>query len=168
MRRSTIHSVLFAAVLIAGALLAERFGLHLLPELDGPVRIVDGDSLEVGGERVRLEGIDAPELDQRCGLAAKDWACGTSARAALRKAVGRDAVTCRPVGTDRYGRSVSVCEAGGRDLGAAMVGEGLAVATGFAYAREQEEARRAKRGLWSGPFEEPASWRARKGWRGVE
>lgn len=160
-RRSTIHSVLFAAVLIAVALAAERFGGWLMPALTGAVRIADGDSLELGGERVRLEGIDAPELHQDCGDGGKRWACGRTAREALRKLAAAGAVSCRPVDTDRYGRSVSVCEAGGADLGRQMVAQGLAIATGLAYAREEEAARKARRGIWAGPFEEPASWRAR-------
>jgi endonuclease YncB( thermonuclease family) len=161
LRRSTINSVLVAAVLVAGALITERFAGWLVPAVTGTMHIVDGDSFELGGERVRLDGIDAPELHQDCGGASKPWPCGRAAREALRKAASAGAVSCRPIDTDVYGRSVSVCEAGGADLAKAMVVQGLAVSTGLAYAREQGEARRAKRGIWAGPFEEPASWRAR-------
>lgn len=161
MRRSTMVSVLVAAVLVAGALIVERFAGWLLPALTGAIHIADGDSFELGGERVRLDGIDALELHQSCGAASKTWPCGRAARDALRKAASAGAVSCRPIGTDVYGRSLSVCEAAGVDLAGAMVAQGLAVATGLAYAREETEARRAKRGIWAGPFEMPASWRAR-------
>lgn len=160
-RPSTWHSVLVALVLVVAALVIER----VVPPLDGAVRVADGDSFELGGERVRLEGIDAPELHQSCGRPEAQWACGERARAAMQKVVadaGKNGVTCRPVDGDRYGRAVSVCEAAGRDLGALMVSEGWAVATAFAYRDEEAAARVAKRGIWSGPFEMPADFRARE------
>ena len=156
-RRSTWVAVLIALAMIALALIAERF----VPPLDGAVRVADGDSFELGGTRVRLEGIDAPELHQSCGAPDATWPCGERARAAMQQAVA-DGVTCRPVDDDRYGRAVSICEAGGRDLGARMVGEGWAVATSFAYRSEEAAARAAGRGIWSGPFEMPADFRARQ------
>lgn len=156
-RSGTIRSVLVALAMIALALALERF----VPALTGAVRVADGDSLELGGERIRLEGIDAPELAQSCGPPERLWPCGKAARAALRKAIGQVPVACRPVSTDRYERSVSTCEAGGRDLGRVMVEQGLAVATGLAYLRAEGQAKAARRGLWSGPFEPPADFRAR-------
>lgn len=161
LRRSTINSVLVAAVLIAIALVAERFGGWLMPALTGTIHVVDGDSFELGDERIRLDGIDAPELHQDCGTQGKQWPCGRAAREGLRKAARAGAVSCRPIGTDVYGRSLSICEAAGVDLAKSQIQQGLAVATDLAYAREETEARRAKRGIWAGPFEQPASWRAR-------
>jgi len=160
--------VIVAVVLVGVALVAERF----VPPLIGAVRVADGDSIEVGGERVRLAGIDAPELHQSCGEQGREWPCGQQARAALQKLVdegeargnaqegGEGGVSCRPVDEDRYGRSVAVCSLDGRDLGAAMVQQGWAVATD-GYGSEEREARAAGRGIWAGPFERPADWRAR-------
>ncbi|MFD2141753.1 thermonuclease family protein [Ancylobacter oerskovii] len=160
-RRSTWVAVLIALAMIGLALIAERF----VPPLDGAVRVADGDSFEIGGERVRLEGIDAPELHQSCGPPEAPWPCGERAKQAMQRAVadaGKDGVSCRPVDGDRYGRSVSICEAGGRDLGARMVEEGWAVATSFAYRGGEAAARAARRGIWAGPFEMPADFRARQ------
>ncbi|WP_312893217.1 thermonuclease family protein [Ancylobacter sonchi] len=160
-RPSTWHAVLVAAVMIVAALVIERF----VPPLDGAMRVADGDSFELGGTRVRLEGIDAPELHQNCGAPGASWPCGQRAKQAMQQAVaeaGKDGVTCRPVDGDRYGRSVSICQAGGRDLGALMVEQGWAVATSFAYRGEEAAARAAGRGIWSGPFEMPADFRARQ------
>ncbi len=154
-RASTIGSLLVAAGLVAVALVLER----LVPPLHGAVRVVDGDSLELDGERIRLDGIDAPELRQSCGPPSAAWACGLKAREALRRAAEAGGVSCRPLDGDRYGRTVAVCRAGEADLGRAMVEAGLAVATGLAYAPEEAAARAARRGLWSGPFETPAAWR---------
>ncbi|QFR31831.1 thermonuclease family protein [Ancylobacter sp. TS-1] len=155
-RPSTLGSVLVALALVALALVAERF----VPALTGAVRVADGDSLEVGGERVRLDGIDAPELHQSCGEGAKAWPCGERARAALEALVARGTVSCRPVDEDRYSRAVSVCTVDGADIGARLVEQGWAVALGLAYRAEERDARAAKRGIWSGPFERPADWRA--------
>lgn len=162
-RASTIRGVLVALAMIAAALVLERY----MPALTGTVRVADGDSLELGGTRIRLDGIDAPELDQSCGAKDGEWPCGKAARAALRQALrkgqtNKGEVSCRAVDTDRYGRAVSVCEAGGQDLARAMVEQGLAVATGLAYARAEGEARRMRRGIWAGPFEMPADFRARQ------
>ncbi|MDQ0509940.1 thermonuclease family protein [Ancylobacter amanitiformis] len=155
-RPSTRLSILFAVVLVGIALLVQ----HFVPPLTGAVRVADGDSLEVAGERVRLGGIDAPELHQSCGPAGKGWACGEKAKAAL-VALVRDAdIRCRPVDEDRYARAVSVCEVDGQDIAARLVEQGWAVATGLSYRREQSAARTAGRGIWSGPFDLPADWRA--------
>lgn len=153
----TWHGVLVAVGLVVVALAVER----LVPPLTGAVRVADGDSLEVAGERVRLEGIDAPELHQDCGEGTKTWPCGAKARAALEAAVARGEVSCRPVDEDRYGRAVSVCTVDGADIGAEMVRQGWAVALGLAYRSEERAARAAGTGIWSGPFERPADWRAR-------
>lgn len=168
-RKSTWGSLAFAAALVVVALVLQR----LTPPLSGEVRVADGDSLELGGARIRIEGIDAPELYQTCGEAGAPWPCGLRAKAALealirespgqgtRQGAGQGTgVNCRPVDEDRYGRSVAICAVGGRDLGAALVREGWAVATGLAYGGEEREARAARAGIWSGPFEMPANWRA--------
>ncbi|MBB3770057.1 endonuclease YncB(thermonuclease family) [Angulomicrobium tetraedrale] len=155
-RPSTWHSILFAAALVVVALVVER----LVPPLTGSVRVADGDSLEVAGERVRLGGIDAPELHQSCGRAGEIWPCGEKAKAALVALLKGGNVSCRPVDEDRYARAVSVCEVEGQDIAARLVEQGWAVATGLSYRREQSAARNAGRGIWSGPFDLPADWRA--------
>ena len=80
----------------------------------------------------------------------------------LRRLIGDDGVICRSRSRDRYGRSLSTCTTGGADLNAQMVSDGYAVAFGD-YEREQDEARRAGRGIWSGSFDPPKDWRARHG-----
>ena len=156
-RPDTWRSIVVALLLVGAALVAERY----IPALTGAVRLADGDSLELGPERIRIEGIDAPELHQNCGPANAEWPCGRRAKEALQKIVDTGEVKCRPVDRDRYGRDVSICEVGGRDLGRAMVEQGFAVAFGTAYLTEERAARTAKRGIWAGPFDMPAEWRAR-------
>ena len=128
-----------------------------------PVRLSDGDSFALGRERYRLQGIDAPELHQQCKDAAgRDWPCGTRARSELRRIIGTDPVQCRTVTTDRYGRNIAVCQAGGRDIAEEMVRAGFATASDRRgaynpYAAAQAEARADKRGLWAGTFEARAT-----------
>ena len=85
--------------------------------ITGPARITDGDTLRIGNERIRLFGIDAPEMKQSCNDdRGARYACGEVARDALRRHVGGAPVTCEPVDRDRYGRTVARCYARGEDL----------------------------------------------------
>ncbi len=131
-------------------------------DLIGAARVVDGDSIEIAGSKIRLYGIDAPELDQSC----KDrngatYACGRLAKRHLEK-TAKGSVTCESVETDRYGRDVSICYAGDTDLGAAMVSAGWArayLSYSLRYATAEQAAREARRGLWDGDFDNPWAFR---------
>ena len=89
----------------------------LATTVEGRARVVDGDTLEVAGQKVRLFGVDAPELDQSCERGGRVWACGQAAREALAEIVGRKRLVCAVQDIDRYGRAVAVCEAGARMWG---------------------------------------------------
>jgi endonuclease YncB( thermonuclease family) len=133
--------------------------------LAGRAKVVDGDSLEIAGERIRLFGIDAPESRQRCqSVAGRPYACGRAATRALEAAIGGRSVSCTLLTQDRYNRDVALCTVGGRDLGETMVRAGHAVEltqySGGRYTDAERAARDAKRGLWAGSFEYPAQWRA--------
>jgi endonuclease YncB( thermonuclease family) len=134
----------------------------------GPAEVSDGDTLVVGGLRVRLFGADAPESAQLCGTAGGgEWDCGAAATDRLRDLVEGETVTCAITERDLYGRVVAACAAGGRDLGAAMVGEGLAWAYraySDAYVGAEDEARAAGRGVWQGEALVAWDWR-RGGWQ---
>ena len=77
----------------------------------------------------------------------------------MRDLVGDGEVRCTTEGRDRYGRYLGRCTAGGKDLGATLVAEGLAVASLPSYASEEVLAQREKRGIWAGPFDTPRHWR---------
>ena len=129
----------------------------------GRARVINGDSLEIGWNRVRLFGIDAPEGRQDCRDAQGDVSyCGTQAQRALLGLVAGREVSCTPVGAS-HDRSVAVCTAAGVDLSEAMVRAGYAIElrqhSRGRYASAEREAREAKRGLWAGRFDEPAQWR---------
>jgi endonuclease YncB( thermonuclease family) len=97
-------------------------------ELTGTPRIVDGDTVEIGGVKIRLEGIDAPETDQLC-LNAKGqrWTCGIDARDQLINKAGGKPWTCRVSGSDRYGRSLATCKVDGEDVESWMGPCGLGI-----------------------------------------
>jgi endonuclease YncB( thermonuclease family) len=136
-------------------------------EIVGQASVIDGDTIEIHGQRIRFHGIDAPESRQLCNDAAgKPYRCGQKAALALSDKIGRRTVKCQPRDVDRYKRVVAVCRAGGIDLSAWLVSEGLAVAYrrySNDYVTEEAAAQQAKRGIWAGSFTEPAQWRRTKG-----
>lgn len=154
-----------AQVLLLLLALALNAGHAQHAAIAGPATVIDGDTLDVAGVRIRLWGIDAPESRQVCTVAGQDYPCGGRATQHLRALVGERPVACEPRATDRYGRTVALCRVEGRDLGAAMVRDGWAVAFerySMDYVLQEQEARAAKRGLWEGTFTPPEVWR-RKG-----
>jgi endonuclease YncB( thermonuclease family) len=138
-------------------------GGSALAAISGPPRVVDGDTLEVGAQRVRLFGIDAPALDQLCQHGGQEYQCGRVARAALWDLVGSLDVSCEPAGAARAqnGLIIATCRAGRIDLSAAMVRSGWALADPATdrYVALEAQAKQARRGLWRGAFEPPWQWR---------
>jgi endonuclease YncB( thermonuclease family) len=96
----------------------------------GSAYVIDGDTIDVAGTRIRLYGIDAPESSQTCMSANKSYRCGESATRALANLVQGREVRCDPTGMDRYRRMIARCYITGDNLSisAWMVREGLAVA----------------------------------------
>ena len=115
------------AVTLAVALIAAVIG-PALADITGPARIIDGDTIDIAGERIRLHGIDAPEAAQTCVAGGVTWPCGQSATAALAEFIGGAAVSCRARGTDKYGRTIATCYVQGEDIEAWMVLNGWALA----------------------------------------
>jgi endonuclease YncB( thermonuclease family) len=128
----------------------------------GPARVVDGDTLVVGGEKVRLHGIDAPELDQPCARNGAPWRCGEWARSQLADRVEGREVACEASERDRYDRLVATCRIGQTDIGRSLVRDGAAFAYrrySTAYSSDEAEAKRKGRGLWSGEVGLPETFR---------
>lgn len=151
--------------------------------ITGPARVIDGDTIELAGQRIRLAYIDAPELGQMCeqpnwfvrivpGMPdTKPYECGRDAAAVLSELTRGRIVFCEPTDRDRYGRIVAVCktpigENATLDLGAEMVKRGWAVDfkkySGGRYAVEEAQAKAGWLGLHSGRFTLPEEWRKRK------
>jgi endonuclease YncB( thermonuclease family) len=133
------------------------------PAIVGTAWVIDGDTIDVSGTRIRLQGIDAPESDQACtdskGAA---WPCGrAAARELMARIRGRELI-CDRRGLDRFQRVLAVCFLpDGADVNAWMVRQGWALSSGFVkiYGSEEAEAEAAKRGIWAGSFMHPRQWR---------
>ena len=149
------------------------FGLTVLTATSGPATaapivgvasVIDGDTIEIHGVRIRLHGVDAPESRQLCTRPTGErWRCGQQASLALSDQIGRSTVSCDPRDTDRYGRTVAVCSSRGVDLNGWLVTQGWAVAYrrySRDYVRAEDQARAARRGVWSGQFDMPWEWRS--------
>lgn len=138
------------------------------PPLTGAARVIDGDTIVIGGTHIRLMAIDAPESAQTCLTALNiPWRCGATATAYMRFLVDGKDVHCQQHGLDRYGRTLARCAVDGTDLGEAMVRSGFAIDyvryDGEGRYREaQAEAKMAKRGIWQGDFLAPEQWRHRR------
>lgn len=166
MRLSRVLLIFTLAVLPMASALAFQESNSPQGEISGPVRVVDGDTLAFGQQRVRLFGIDAPESSQVCDVNQSAWRCGQAARDMLTRAIGGGTVTCQVRDQDPYGRLVAVCEnQAGDDLNAWMVSQGLAVAYvqySRDYVSQEREARSRGNGVWAGPFERPDEYRRRQ------
>ncbi len=131
--------------------------------ISGIVSVVDGDTLEIHGTRIRLHGIDAPESGQSCRTADdKSWRCGQQAALALSDLLGRKPIICAERDRDRYGRMVAVCRLDDTDINRWMVKEGHAMAYrrySMEYVAAEDAARAAAIGLWQGAFVSPWDWR---------
>lgn len=129
----------------------------------GTVSVIDGDTVEISGERIRLYGIDAPESRQNCTKDGQPWRCGQDAAFAVADKIGLNPIECERKGKpDRYGRTVAVCRLNGEDLNAWMVSQGWALAYrqySLDYVSKENEAREAKRGVWASEFAPPWEWR---------
>ena len=134
-------------------------------EIAGVASVIDGDTIEIHGQRIRLHGIDAPESRQTClDAGGRTWRCGQKAALALQDLIGRRTVRCDESDVDRYGRIVGRCVVGDLDINEWLVSQGLALAYrhySMDYVRAENEARAAGRGTWAGTFEPPWQWRHR-------
>ena len=134
-----------------------------MADITGKPRVIDGDTIEIAGERIRLNGIDTPEANQTClDGNGKRWRCGQEATYALLFLVGKHWITCKGNERDKYDRLIAVCFAGPFDLNAEMVRQGWALAYrkySTAYVAEEADAKAKKLGLWRGQFVAPWDWR---------
>ncbi|PYE86446.1 thermonuclease family protein [Phyllobacterium leguminum] len=124
----------------------------------GPAYVIDGDTLVVNRRHIRLQGIDAPEMEQTCHRRQQAYDCGADARNALKSLIGGRNVRCAGGSADKYRRLLADCRMGETDLNREMVEKGWAVAYGR-YAGEEEMARTMRRGMWAGTFQRPQDWR---------
>jgi endonuclease YncB( thermonuclease family) len=138
----------------------------ILGTTTGTASIIDADTIEIHGERIRLVGVDAPESGQKCLSAQSKFVrCGTQAANALDTWINRNPVTCDIEGKDRYERSLGKCSVRGQSVQEWLVTNGYALAYrsySKAYVPAELKARNAKAGVWAGKFVAPWDWRKGK------
>lgn len=148
--RSTKHIIAAALLLLSTAASA------------ADIRVIDGDTLEVDGTRVRLWGIDAPEMQQTC---VGGYQAGVQASAALTTLLSSSSerLACDQVDIDRYGRVIAVCRFGDVDIAAELVRSGMAMDwprhSNGAYSAAQATAVNSRRGIWAHRCMAPWQWR---------
>ncbi len=125
------------------------------------ITVSDGDGFMAAGLRMRLHGIDAPEIEQVCqDEEGREWPCGKRARWRLVELLKSGRVVLLMHGVDMYGRILVTCLVNDRNVNATLVREGLAIAyRDDCYKQAERQACRERQGIWRGSFEEPESWR---------
>ena len=150
-------AALFAAFLAADASGASAPGLVI----SGRAAVIDGDTIEIHGHRIRLYGIAAPQSRQMCEADGKSYGCGLRAALALATHLAQRLITCQQIDIDAAGRILALCSAGPEDLCAWMVSQGWALAYrkySTRYVSQEDAARAARRGIWRGTFTAPWDW----------
>jgi endonuclease YncB( thermonuclease family) len=132
--------------------------------LGGTATVVDGDTIDISGQRVRLHGIDAPEIHQGCLLpSGQAYRCGEDAKVVLETIIGGARVACQVLDKDQYQRSIGRCFADQLDIGEEMVKRGFALAYrrySTDYVLVEIDARNQGAGIWSSRFTPPWDFRA--------
>lgn len=153
----TVLSTLFGLLLVTAPV---TLGQALIT---GRTTVIDGDTLDMDGLRIRLYGVDAPEFEQTCTLnTGATWACGIEAREALAEKLDNQNISCEQKDVDRYRRSVAVCRLNDVDINAWLVASGWAVAYrefSSDYIDAEAAASSARLNIWRGNFKSPAEFR---------
>ena len=126
------------------------------------LKIVDGDTIVLNGEKIRFSGIDTPELKQTCLQGDQEVGCGMSAKMLLVKKIGNNIPECISEGKDVYKRTLAECFVNGESLSSFLVRSGYA----FAYRKyskkfikDEDFAKANKLGMWAMTFQYPWDFR---------
>jgi len=135
-------------------------------DVTGKARVINGDTIEIAGERIRLHGIDAPEMKQTCrNKRGKELLCGELAKQALEKLVRNQDVVCKGDTRDSDNRLMAVCYVGPFDINEQMVADGWALAyrqDSQDYVRAETFAKSRRERMWRMEFEPPWEWRKKQ------
>ena len=126
------------------------------------VKVVDGDTIHLNGQKIRFSGIDTPEINQVCNKNDEVIKCGILAKELLISMIGNNKVKCVNEDVDRYKRILAECFVNNQSLSKFLVREGFA----FAYRKystkfieDEDYAKKNKKGMWSMTFEYPWDYR---------
>lgn len=155
------------SIVLAALALATISPAHDARKIVGRARVIDGDTLDIGRDRIRLWGVDAPESRQSCTLPnGSTWRCGNGARTALARLAAGATVRCIPRYRDRDGRQIARCSVNGQDLAQALVSQGWALDyphfSNGVFQADQRRARERRLGVWRGTLIPPWEWRTQQ------
>ena len=138
--------------------------------ITGRAAVLEGDTIEINGQVIRLHGIDAPQHRQTCrDRRGAVYRCGLKSKTALDLFLWSNEISCHILSSDKYGRKLANCSLGQVDVADWLVRQGHALAFkkySYVYINAENEARKAKRGLWSGKFRMPWEWRDQRRYGG--
>ena len=126
------------------------------------LKIIDGDTIVLNGEKIRFSGIDTPELKQTCLKGDQEVACGMSAKMLLVKKIDNATLECIREGKDVYKRTLAECFVNGESLSKFLVRSGYAFAYrkySTKFVKDEEFAKANKLGMWAMTFQYPWDFR---------
>ena len=131
----------------------------------GKAKIIDGDTIHIKSNKIRLHGIDAPETKQTCKIDNQDWYCGKQSTKELKNLIKKQKVECNVNDVDRYNRYVAICFVNQININQWMVKNGWAIAYRYYsedYVLEEKYANDKKLGIWKSEFIEPYAYRKKQ------
>ena len=160
--------ILFIILIIFLINSAVTFSSKFSNFISGKSKVIDGDTIKIKGNNIRLSGIDAPEKNQICFKKSETYNCGSTSTKALKKYIGRKIIKCVYTEKDRYGRILGTCyfpyDSSKLSLNRYMVHTGHAVAYkrySEKYLDSEKWAKDNHLGMWQGNFERPEKWRTK-------
>ena len=145
---------------LLGILILSFFWCNL--SLANNLKVIDGDTIVLNGEKIRFSGIDTPELKQTCLQNNEEVECGISAKILLIKKIGNNTPQCIREGKDIYKRTLAECFVNGESLSSFLVRSGYAFAYrkySTKFIKDEEFAKTNKFGMWSMTFQYPWDFR---------
>ena len=130
--------------------------------IEGKAKIIDGDTIHIGKYKIRLHGIDAPEIKQTCKIEDRIWNCGIESSLAIKKLILDNNISCVVSDIDRYNRYIAECFINNQNINELMVRNGWAIAYRYYsldFIDDEEIAKNNKAGIWKGKFLEPYLFR---------
>lgn len=139
--------------------------------IQGKVKVIDGDTVKIKNNKIRLSGIDAPELNQLCSKVFlslsfisfnKKYYCGKISTKKLKRLLKNEIILCKVENIDRYKRKLATCYKNKLNINSWLVRNGYALAYikySKKYILQEKDAKRDQLGIWQGTFENPWDWR---------
>ena len=156
------QKILIFKLLVIFYLCLYSFNSFSKEKILGNAIIIDGDTIHIGKNKIRLHGIDAPEYRQTCTIDKEIWNCGIESKIALENFILKKEVVCEIIDVDQYRRFVGTCFLENQNINQYMVRNGWAIAYRYysmKFVKDEEFAKKNKLGIWQGSFIEPYLFR---------